>query len=329
MEKIKDKNFMDNNITDNNITDKETDILCIGMALVDSIIKGFNPEPVSASGFTAVSGTLNVGGEAVNEAVAAAKLGMRTGILCTLGTDPAGDMIVDYLKKNGADTSGVIRDAEHATPVTTMFVNDDGTRKSITNQAHRYNFHPEKYLDEIVKARAIILGSLFRAPFDDPAIIHEVVTGAKKAGVLVIADTKLPNFVKLKLDDIKNTLPELDFITPNEDEAKYFTGKTEPEDMADVFLGYGVKNVIIKLGSKGCLFKNSERTIKIPPLKINAVDATGAGDNFVAGLATELLKGKTIEEALKFANACGAICTTAVGAGTALKDYDQVLKSLL
>ena len=103
---------MDNNITDNNITDKETDILCIGMALVDSIIKGFNPEPVSASGFTAVSGTLNVGGEAVNEAVAAAKLGMRTGILCTLGTDPAGDMIVDYLKKNGADTSGVIQGLE-------------------------------------------------------------------------------------------------------------------------------------------------------------------------------------------------------------------------
>ena len=329
MENIIDKSNIDNNITDNNITDKETDILCIGMALVDSIIKGFNPEPVSASGFTAVSGTLNVGGEAVNEAVAAAKLGMRTGILCTLGTDPAGDMIVDYLKKNGADTSGVIRDAEHATPVTTMFVNDDGTRKSITNQAHRYNFHPEKYLDEIVKARAIILGSLFRAPFDDPAIIYEVVTGAKKAGVLVIADTKLPNFVKLTLDDIKNTLPELDFITPNEDEAKYFTGKTEPEDMADVFLGYGVKNVIIKLGSKGCLFKNSEKTIKIPPLKIDAVDATGAGDNFVAGLTTEILNGKPIEEALRFANACGAICTTAVGAGTALKDYDQVLKSLL
>lgn len=320
---------MANNPIDNNAADNNPDILCIGMALVDSIIKGFNPEPVSASGFTAVSGTLNVGGEAVNEAVAAAKLGAKTGILCTLGSDSAGDMIVEYLIKNGVDTSLVIRDQEHPTPVTTMFVNDDGTRKSITNQAHRYNFHPEKYVEEIVKARAIILGSLFRAPFDDPAIIHEVVRGAKKAGVLVIADTKLPNFVKLKLNDIKDTLPELDFITPNEDEAKYFTGKTEPEDMADVFLGYGVRNVIIKLGSKGCLFKNSEKTIKIPPLKINAVDATGAGDNFVAGLATEILNGKPIEEALKFANACGAICTTAIGAGTALKDYDQVLKSLL
>ena len=305
------------------------DVLCIGMALVDSIIKGFNPEPVSASGFTAASGTLNVGGEAVNEAVAAAKLGMRTGILCSLGQDPAGDMIVRDLEKNGVETSLVIRDPGHSTPVTTMFVNDDGTRKSITNQAHRYNFHPEKYLDEITNARAIILGSLFRAPFDDPTIIYEVLSSAKKAGILTVADTKLPNFVKLSLDDVKQALPYVDYITPNEDEAKFFTGENDPDKMADVFLNYGVKNVIIKLGSKGCYFKNADTAIKLDAMKIDAVDATGAGDNFVAGLTTEILNGKSIEEALKFANACGAICTTAVGAGTALKNYDQVLKSLL
>ena len=329
MVKVMDKSIMDYNLTINNATGNNPDILCIGMALVDSIIKGFNPEPVSASGFTAVSGTLNVGGEAVNEAVAAAKLGAKTGILCTLGEDPAGDMIVDYLVKNGVDISCVIRNIEHATPVTTMFVNDDGTRKSITNGAHRYNFHPEKYVEEITKARAIILGSLFRAPFDDPGIIYEVLSSAKNKGILTVADTKLPNFVKLSLDDVKSALPYVDYITPNEDEAKYFTGEKEPKKMADVFLKYGVKNVIIKLGSKGCYFKNAETAIKLDAMKIDAVDATGAGDNFVAGLTTEILNGKSIEEALKFANACGAICTTAVGAGTALKNYDQVLKSLL
>ena len=309
--------------------DSKMDVLCIGMALVDSIIKGFNPEPVSASGFTAASGTLNVGGEAVNEAVAAAKLGMRTGILCSLGQDPAGDMIVNDLEKNGVDTSLVIRDPEHPTPVTTMFVNDDGTRKSITNGTHRYNFHPEKYVEEITKARAIILGSLFRAPFDDADIIYNVLVNAKNKGILTVADTKLPNFVKLSLDDVRPALPYVDYITPNEDEAKYFTQKNDPEEMADVLLNYGVKNVIIKLGGKGCYFKNADTTIKLEAMKIDAVDATGAGDNFVAGLTTEILNGKSIEEALKFANACGAICTTAVGAGTALKNYDQVLKSLL
>ena len=70
------------------------DLICIGMAFVDSIIRGFDPEPVLAfSGFRAESGSLNVGGEAVNEAVTAAKLGVKTGILCSLGKDDAGESL--------------------------------------------------------------------------------------------------------------------------------------------------------------------------------------------------------------------------------------------
>ena len=300
------------------------DIICIGMALVDSIIKGFDPEPISASGYRAVSGSLNVGGEAVNEAQAAAKLGMDTGILCHLGEDDAGDMVMGMLGRCGVDVSAVVRSKEHPTPVTTMFVNDDGTRKSVTNQSHRYNFHPEQYADILTSAKAIILGSLFRAPFDDPDIIYSVLNTAKKAGVMVFADTKLPNFRFLGLDDLKDTLPLVDFITPNEDEAKYYTGKTEPSEMADVFLSYGVKNVVIKLGGAGCYYKGSTE-IRLPACSIDAVDATGAGDCFVAGLTAELINGADIRSALRFANACGAICTTAVGAGTALKNRQQVL----
>ncbi len=301
------------------------DIICAGMALVDSIIKGFDPNPISASGFRAQSSALNAGGEAINESVAAAKLGMKTAILCALGNDVAGDLVFHYLEQNGVDTKLILRSEDHQTPVTTMFVNDDGTRKSITNKAHNYNWHPENYLSALPDTRALILGSLFRAPFDDPDIIYAVVSAAKNAGLIVLADTKLPNFHFLNLTDIKDSLPLLDYITPNEDEARYYSGKEDPEDMADVFLNYGVKNVIIKLGSKGCLLKNEAGLIRLPAHPINAVDATGAGDNFVAGFMSELLRGKKPDEALAFANICGAICTSAVGAGTALKNREQVL----
>lgn len=308
--------------------EKQFDLICIGMALVDSIIKGFDPEPVSASGYRAESGSLNIGGEAVNEAMAAAKLGMKTGILCSLGEDAAGDMIADALARQGVDTSRILRSAGCPTPVTTMFVNDDGTRKSITNGAHRHNFHPERYIDRFSDARGLIFGSLFRAPFDDPEIIRSVLIAAKAAGQIVFADTKLPNFRFLTLDDLHDSLPLIDYITPNEDEARHFSGKEQPEEMADTFLGYGVKNVIIKLGGKGCLFKNAEERMILPACEIQAVDATGAGDNFVAGFAAEILRGASHAEALRFANACGAICTTAVGAGTALQNREQVLQFL-
>jgi len=77
----------------------------------------------------------------------------------------------------------------------------------------------------------------------------------------------------LKLDDLHDSLPLIDYIAPNEDEARHFSGKEEPEEMADAFLGYGVKNVIIKLGGKGCLFKNAEERMILPACEIQAVGA--------------------------------------------------------
>ena len=307
---------------------RSLDLICIGTALVDSIIRGFDPEPISASGYRAASGSLHVGGEAVNEAMAAAKLGLKTGILCSLGEDEAGEMVVRALRRCGVDTSRILRAKEHPTPVTTMFVRADGTRKSVTNGAHRYNFHPERDAARFADARALILGSLFRAPFDDPEIVLAVLRAARAAGQIVFADTKLPNFRFLTLDDLRGALPLIDYLTPNEDEARYYSGKEDPDAMADVFLGYGVKNVVIKLGGKGCFFKNAEESILLPACDVPTVDATGAGDNFIAGFASELLRGASHAEALRFANACGAICTTAVGAAAALRDREQVLRLL-
>ena len=308
------------------MNDKKYDLICIGMAIMDSIIKGFDPVPLTATGYRAESGSLNVGGDAVNESIAASKLGLRTGILCQLGNDPAGNAIENELRCNGVDTDLIIRSDEHQTPVTTIFVQEDGNRKSITNSAHRHNFHPERYKERFKDTRAIVLGSLFRAPFNDPEVIHSVLSFAKENGIIVFADTKLPNFRILTLDDISDSLSLIDYITPNEDEARYYSGKETPEDMAEAFLDAGAKNVIIKLGAKGSYFRNRNISLLIPAFKADTVDATGAGDNFIAGFVSEKLKGSSDEDALIFANACGAICSTAVGAGAALENRNQVLE---
>ena len=298
------------------------DVMCVGVALVDNIIRGFDPAPVSASGYMAASASLSAGGEAVNSSIAAARLGLRTGILCALGDDAAGELVRSALQKHGVDARRAVR-SEH-TPVTTMFVREDGSRRSIVTPAHRINFHPEREPSLFTDARTLLLGSLFRTPFDDPAIIRAVVTSAKAAGQLVIADTKIPNGRPLGLGDIADALPLIDYITPNEDEARFLTGLEEPEAMADAFLGIGAQCVIIKLGGQGCLLKNARETVRLPAFRVKAVDSTGAGDNFAAGFAAELLRGAAVRDALRFANACGAICVTAVGAGTALTGRDQV-----
>ena len=300
------------------------DLISIGIALVDSIIRGFDPTPVSVAGYRAVSGSLNVGGDAVNEVMAASGLGLKSGILCHLGQDEAGDMVIHALERRGIATDRIIRSGE--TPVTTIFLKEDGTRQSITNEAHRYNFHPEKTPNLFTDSRALVLGSLFRAPFDDPAIIRSVLTSAKQAGQTVFADTKIPNFRFLSLSDVRESLPLIDYITPNEDEARHYTGKDDPEEMADVFLAHGVRNVIIKLGARGCFLKGADGIFRLPAYPIHAVDATGAGDNFLAGFVSSVLRGDAVYDALVFASACGAICSTAVGASGALRSRDQVLE---
>ncbi len=98
--------------------------------------------------------------------------------------------------------------------------------------------------------------------------------------------------------------------------------------MADVFLDYGVKNVIVKLGPKGCLFRNRSETLRLDACPVRAVDATGAGDCFLAGFAASLLAGEDNRSALRFANACGALCCTALGASAGLRDWEQVLELL-
>ena len=299
------------------------DLICVGTALADCIVKGFRPEPVSASGYVASSCSLSAGGEAVNAALAAAKLGLKTGIVCAAGGDEAGEMVRGALRRGGVDILNAPPGA--ATPVTVMFVRGDGTRRSITNEAHRFNFHPEREPSAFTNARVLMLGSLFRAPFDDPGIVRSVLEAAKDAGQTVIADTKLPNFRILKTEDLRCSLPLIDYLTPNEDEARHFTGKDDPDAMAETLLGLGVKRVILKLGEKGCLLKTPEKTVRLPAYAIWAEDSTGAGDNFAAGFVSELLRGRTEEEALLFASACGAICASAVGAGTGLRDREQVL----
>jgi len=301
-----------------------TDIVFIGTAIMDSMIRGFDPEPVSSAGYRAESGYLSIGGEAVNGSVASVKLGCNAAILCTLGKDMAGDMIASRLAAQGVDTSRIVRTEDHPTPVTTIFMEPDGNRRSITNGSHRYNFHPERYPERFSDARAVVLGSLFRAPFNDPDVIKSVVTAAKANGQLVFADTKLPNFRKLTLADIADSLPMVDYISPNEDEAKWCTGEDDPEKMADVLLSYGVRNVIIKLGGRGCFFGGRSWSGYLPACKVDVVDATGAGDNFLAGFVSEILRGRSDREALEFANACGAICSTAVGSGAALRNREQV-----
>ena len=312
----------------NHMKEKKYDLLCVGTAIVDCIIKGFQNQRISKTGFAAQSTMLSMGGESINQAVVAGRLGLRVGLLCGVGRDGGGEFLRSALEQQGVDTSLLVAHAG-ATPVTVMFVDEKGNRNSITNTAHHYSFRPEEHLELLEQAGALSLGSLFRAPFVEPERLLPMVKRAKELGMTVYADTKLPNGKVLGLADMAGVLPYVDYIFPNEDEAAYYSGKSDPAEMAEVFFSYGVGHVIVKLGERGCYYKSADRTLSLPGRKVEAIDATGAGDNFAAAFITAKTEGEDDLTALHFATACAALSTTKIGATAGVLDRESVERFLL
>ncbi len=291
--------------------------VCIGTAIVDCIVRGIRTDAASGQGFTAEMTELAPGGEALNQAAALSGLGEAARLVCFAGKDAAGELLLQKLKTYPIDLRYVVRPDKVPTPVSVLFINEKGERKSVTSGAHYFNFHPEEDMSFLEDAEGIVLGALFRTPFDDPDTVKLITSEAKKRGIPVYADTKLPKSAGQTLENYREALNGMDCIFPNEKEAAWYTGKTEIEDMAEIFLQYGVKRVVIKRGENGCYYRNSSESVSLAGIRVAAVDTTGAGDNFIAGFLAMCREGGTAEEALRFANVCGALSTTAFGASAA------------
>lgn len=308
-------------------TQTTPEVLCIGQVLMDCIIKGWNNTSCKERVQTADSVTLSPGGDTFNESVVLSRLGHRVRTVCILGNDLTGNILANLLADSGIYTDYIIRDNTVHTPVAPLLVNTDGNRKSI-NAFSRLDDFLQISPSLFKRVRIVSLASLFRPPLTHPETITAICRDAKASGAIVTADTKLPLQTPVTLEDIKEALSYIDYIFPNEEEARFYTKKKDYADMAKVFLNYGVKNVIIKTGQNGCFAKNHNISLSMPAFRVNAIDSTGAGDNFAAGFLSALLRGSSFKNALSFASACAAICVQSVGATSGVQSRAQAEKFL-
>jgi len=122
----------------------------------------------------------------------------------------------------------------------------------------------------------------------------------------------------------------VDVLTPNEVEARVLTGRSpdapsEPEAVARELIRTGVKQVVMTLGEKGALIVDASGSTHIPAVRVSALDTTGAGDAFNAGLAVALASGANLEAAVQFAVVPGALAVTKEGVIPSLPHRDKVL----
>ena len=291
-----------------------SDIIVVGSLNMDLIVRAPRlPQPgetIAGHEFSTASG-----GKGANQAVAAARLGARVAMVGRVGADDFGRALRAALQHDGVDTQCVIEDPGTATGVAMIAVEDHGQNMIVIAPGANGRVMPEdidRARPAIAKAR-IMLVQLEIPPETARHALHV----ARQAGVRTVFN---PAPAQALPDDL---WPLVDVVVPNETEAEQLTGMATPdadgaERAARELHRRGAGTVVVTLGSRGALALVDGRARLVPAFHVAAVDATAAGDAFVAALAVGLARGAQLDLALREASAAGALATTKLGAQPSL-----------
>jgi 2-dehydro-3-deoxygluconokinase len=154
---------------------------------------------------------------------------------------------------------------------------------------------------------------------------------ARAAGTKVSYDTNL----RLRLWDLDTarkvihaTIARCDVALPSLDDSQQLTGLAEPEAIVDFYLGLGAPLVALKMGPEGALVAARDKRMRIAPHRVQALDATGAGDTFDGAFLARLLAGDSVDAAARYANVAAALSTQGYGAVTPIPRKDEVIAAM-
>ena len=292
-----------------------SEITVLGIFVADI---SFSGPKIPSIGETILGKKYNVGpgGKGCNQAIAIARLGGNTNFISKIGKDAYGELALKTLEKNKISTKNIIQDGNQQTGVAGILV-DQNTGKNAINVI--VGAPSSLRISEIEKQINLIKRSkIFLTQLEVPkdVTLHCLKT-AKENGCITILNPAPASEIS------KEFYNNIDFFTPNETEAEFYTGikitnDQEAKQAAEKLLNLGIKKVIITLGEKGLFYSDGKEEIYLKASAVKAIDTTGAGDAFNGGLAFSLLKEKPIKDCLEFANKVAGISTTKLGAGDAM-----------
>lgn len=304
------------------------DIACVGILVADAIAKPV--EKIPSKGKLELVDTLGLytGGCACSAAIDMAIIGRDVSIIGKIGNDGFGMFMKNSLEQKGVRTSGLIVDPDGATSASLVIVTPDGERSFIhCTGSNGTLVESDIPYDEISEAKIVFVAGTMLMPMFDGEQCAIFLKKCKEMGKITVLDTAWDSKGRW-MDVLRPCMPYIDYFLPSIEEAIELSGKTEPEEIADTFLAAGPHTVVIKTGKNGCFIKTkSGEKYTIPTYtRIKAVDTTGAGDSFCAGFLSALVKGKSLPECGKFANAVGTHCVMAKGASTGIKSEAEILR---
>ncbi len=310
--------------------EKTLDVMCLGAAVVDIPLRPVSRDIFDIESYPIDEIAMTVGGDAMNEATIISRLGFKTGLMACVGDDAAGQFILRSCEKDNIDVEGVKIDPAINTSMNIGLVTADGERTFITNRngsLWKENIEHVNF-EKMTQAKILSLASIFNCPLLDGKTLVTIFKKAKEAGMTITADMIMPRLGET-LDDITEALSYVDYFFPNFDEACLLTGEKEEEKVADKLYNCGVKNVVMKIGKRGCYIRNKDGAMVVPAAKgITAIDTIGAGDNFASGFISAILEGKDLRDCGIQANCTAAISVQHSGATSGVQNR-QMLDDML
>jgi fructokinase len=311
------------------------DILCLGELLIDMFpaevgrsmteVSAFHPKP---------------GGAPANVAVAAARLGAQSGFIGKVGDDTFGRFLQSVLNNEGVDTQGMRFDLHARTTLVFIAMPDVHSAEFVfyRNPGADMLLRPEELpVTALQLTGCLHFGSL--SLIDEPirSSALRAIEIARAAGALISFDVNYRPALWTSREEayqrVVETLPLVDLVKVNETELALLTGSEQLKSGSQALLAHGPKLCVVTLGAEGSFFQNGLNSAFIPGFEVETVDATGCGDAFIAGLLTQLVKtdqspgelsANELTDALRYANAVGALTALTQGVIPALPNSDQV-----
>lgn len=261
-----------------------------------------------------------LGGKGANQCVSIARLHGEVKMIGKVGNDQFGDNFIRLFKKENIDTKDIFR-SDISTGVGNVQIDKSGQNRICIILGANLDFN----LDDLTNVKNIIQSSdILLTQFEmQEEVVLAAIKFAKENNLITIVNPAPARKIK------EEYLKYIDFLTPNEFELGLLTDmKTssleECLEASKKLFEQGVKNIVTTLGNNGALLYSQDKKVHISGYDVNAVDTVGAGDSFNGALAYALSNNVKIIDAIKFANAMGALTTTKNGAIPSLHHLEEV-----
>lgn len=279
------------------------------------------------AGETLMGGSFDAGpgGKGSNQAIGAARLGAEVSFLTAIGPDEMGEAARALWEAEGVDSSAVVVGKDH-TMVGFILVDADGENRIIVAAGALDEIngdHVEKFRSHIAQAEILVVSMELALS----AVMAALEIG-REEGVRIVLNPA----PAVPLPERAWSL--FDVITPNRTEAPVLLGLPDghglsPKELVAALRKKTSAQIIMTLGSEGCLVDDGSGVIATPAIKATkVVDTTGAGDSFTSALAVSLAEGNDVHTAVKFASASGAHSVAIAGVINSLPTREEILKKL-